>query len=108
VAGNLQSRLCALVDAERLDDLADAFAATRDFSGARRVRELRDPSVNHDRLWAFNPSHGACLGPDEFVLAVRLRIGAPILAEPVTCPRCKAGRLDTCCVHAACPARRPG
>ena len=51
-----------------------------------------------------NPAHGACLRPEEFAIAVRLRIGAPFLGEHIVCPRC-AGDLDPGCVHALCCAQ---
>ena len=54
----------------------------------RRLRELSDPSVFHDRMWALNPEHGIIAPPDEKGDALRIRLGAPLINETMLCERC--------------------
>ena len=100
----LQNIFASIVDDERLDTLASSFELTSQHESARRIRELRDPSVSNDWLWALNPAHGAYLPSSHFLTAVRLRVGFHFLDEPILCPRCCRAILDRSCVHALCCA----
>ena len=46
--GNLQKILGTIINEERMDLLSDRFTAQHRWTDARRLRELRDPSVSHD------------------------------------------------------------
>ena len=98
----LQRRLCTLVDDQRIDELSGRFQSSLRWEDARRLRELRNPSVSHDWLWAINPAYGSHIPDDEYVTCVRLRLGAPIIDDPVVCHRCGAAILDRSCSHALC------
>ena len=67
---------------------------------ARRLRELRNLSVSHDWLWALNSCHGPVVPRNEFLTAVRVRLGAPSVDADMTCPRCERAILDKGCMHA--------
>eukprot|EP00969_Alexandrium_andersonii_P014748 644497-Alexandrium_andersonii.AAC.1 len=53
----------------------------------RLVHDLHDEHADHTWLWELHPGRG---GPraDEYVTAVRSRLGAPITDQPVECTRC--------------------
>ena len=71
-------------------------------SDVRRLKELVDPHCNHDWLWALSRNHGPTLQDEEFVEAVRFRLGDGGPSEPVACRSCKNGMLDTSGSHALC------
>ena len=52
----------------------------------------------HGWLRALHPVYGACLTSDDYTAAVRIRLGAPDIADDMSCPRCHA-RLDRRCAH---------
>ena len=79
--------------------------AQADWDAARRLAEIRDPSCSHDWLWAINPAHGVTLPADDFITAVRIRLGAPIASDPAPCASCGEAVLDTCGSHALRCAR---
>ena len=70
----LQNVFASILDDERADSLSDKLLVSQ-WESARRIRELRDPSVSHDWLWALNRAHGACLSNANFLTAARLRVG---------------------------------
>jgi len=102
--GGLQHDLFRLVDEERADRLATRLAQQQRWTDMRRIRELRDPSVSHDWLWALNPAHGATVPPDEFATCVRVRLGAFLTEEPAICTRCGECIADRTASHALCCA----
>ena len=69
-----------------------------------RLAELGDSTVDHTWLWRLNPRHGSILDADEYVDSVRFRLGCAGPAEPITCPPCNSGILDTGAAHASCCA----
>lgn len=91
---NLQAQLCALGDKPRLVDLDTKLRAANDCKASRRIRELRDPSVSHDWLWALNPAYGSSLSSDQFSDASRLRLGMPLFEGSGMCARCGDDSLD--------------
>ncbi len=98
----LQRRLSALTDDHRVDALTARLHDSHLWEDARRLRELRDPSVSHDWLWAMNPAHGSHVPDEDYVTCVRVRLGAPIIDEAVVCHRCGAAILERKCTHALC------
>ena len=98
-APGVQRKLLRVVDAEALDALSSHLLSSQEWSEARKVTEQRDPSASHDWLWALNRAQGDCLPPEEYVAAVRLRVGAEFSEEPVICGLC-SGCLDRRCAHA--------
>ena len=84
---------------QRDQDLLDALHHQQRWGDIRRLSGLRDPSVSHEWLWALNPCHGPTVPRHEFLTAVRLRLGAPSVDEPIVCSRCSK-ILDRSCCHA--------
>ena len=100
---SLQALFSALVDKCILEGLAQEMQSAEQFPDIRRIREIADPGCNHEWLWALSPQHGPTLQDDEFVEAVRLRLGAGGPEEPVPCRLC-GGVLDGAGSHALCCA----
>jgi len=104
----LQHQLCALLDEQRVGELAETLAEQRRWTDLRRLRELQDASVNHDWLWALNPAHGAIAPAAEYGLAVRIRLGAHLTDEAMLCSRCGKCVLERTAAHALCCAAPEG
>ena len=96
----LQRKILKLVDDERLESLDAELQAAEQWSDVRRIKEIRDPRCSHNWLWALHPAHGCHMRPDEYVAAVRLRLGAEVAREPVICARCGIATMDRCGAHA--------
>ncbi len=43
-----------------------------------RLEDIAHNSTHHDWLWSINPAHGPVLSPEEYITAVRLRLGVPV------------------------------
>ena len=52
------------------------------------LHDLRDPGTDHCWLWELASATGDCPRHTGFVTAVRLRLGAPVLEEPMVCACC--------------------
>ena len=103
-APGLQRRLMQVLDAEKVDRLSEHLLESHLWSAARRIRELRDPGANHDWLWGLHRAHGNCMPQEEYLAAVRLRVGAHFTEEPVVCGACGKAVMDRCGAHALCCA----
>lgn len=57
-AQHFQRKLMEVVDDKALERVSARLYASQQWSEARKVKELRDPSVNHDWLWGLNRAHG--------------------------------------------------
>ena len=97
---NLQSGLCSIIDERRANDLEALLRQREDWYGKRRLGELRDRTVSHEWLWSLNPCHGPVVPPTQYLIAVRLRLGAPSIDVPMMCPGCGLEKLDRACQHA--------
>jgi len=100
----LQARLARIVDAEAFDGVSEALSRAERWEHVRRIRELRDDTVSHDWLWAIGPGEGGCIEPDEYVTAVRLRLGANQSDEPLLCQSCGRVMMQPDASHALCCA----
>ena len=99
----LQGALARLLAEVSLERLEETFSESQEWDAIVRLRELRDPSVSHEWMNALNPAHGPVLPPDEYVDAIKLRIGALVRDEPGPCPRC-GGVMDVRGAHSQCCA----
>eukprot|EP00973_Karenia_brevis_P048344 6709463-Karenia_brevis.AAC.1 len=75
-------------------------------SGARRLLEISDPECNHEWMWAINPQAGKTLSAEDYVSAVRLRLGTAGPVEPSQYACC-GEVLQPCGSHALLCARGP-
>jgi len=100
----LQAQFTSIVDTCIQAGLEIVHNEAESLSDVRRLKDLADPHCNHDWLWALCCNHGPTLQDEEFVEAVRLRLGDGGPSEPVACRSCKDGLLDTSGSHALCCA----
>ena len=105
---NLQAQLCVVMDNIRLDCIQTKLGNLNDEKARRKLREIRDPSVSHDWLWALNPVHGISLNKEEFALGIRLRIGVPFFDGIIECAYCGNDSLDPFGSHCFCCALAAG
>jgi hypothetical protein len=78
----LQHRLLAALDDEALKGVLTGLGARREAAAIvrhRRLADLGSSQTNHDWLWAVNPAHGYVLHPDDYAVAVRLRLGLSVV-----------------------------
>jgi hypothetical protein len=86
------------------EGLCQQYAAAGNRAAINRLEELKDPGIDHTWLWHVSKHHGPVLAEDEFVEAVRIRLGAAGPTDPVPCARCGTELLDSSGSHAACCA----
>ena len=79
--GGLQQELYDLLDEQRRDELREAHRTKQNWTDLRRLRELQDPTVSHDWLWALNPAHGPTVAAGDFSMGLRIRLGASLTCE---------------------------
>jgi hypothetical protein len=103
----LQAKLTALADDCVAEGLLQSLRQGGRWSEERRIQEISHPDCSHDWLWAVDPHKGPTLSQQEYVTAVRLRLGGGGLEEPVLCSNCGEALLDTAAAHALCCARGP-
>ena len=100
---HLQKELCLLVDNTKLRRLLQRLRLGEDHVTLRRLQELRSPKTCHSWLWQLDPREGTILSEIDFTTAVRHRLGAEFVAEPVACMVC-GQCMDVSASHALCCA----
>ena len=103
----LQWKLSRIVDANAMDEVSSDITSRELWDDVRRVNELRDNSVSHEWLWAIGRDAPGELPADEFITAVRLRLGADHADESVPCRSCGRALLCPKAYHALCCACGP-
>jgi hypothetical protein len=103
----LQAKLTELADDCLAEGLLQSLRQGGRWAEERRIQEISHPECSHDWLWAVDPHKGPTLSQQEYVTAVRLRLGAGGLEEPALCGNCGEALLDTAAAHALCCARGP-
>ena len=98
----LQKILCGFVDKFRLDALTDHFAAQGLEEDARRLDDLRDTHQDHSWIFSLNPELDVVLPEEEWLIAMRLRLGCRLLSGEHVCRCCGKRVLDVQCYHALC------
>ena len=98
-SARLQSIFTRLIGERRLGVLDTSMRRATDWSGFRRIAELRH--LSNDRSWmhCLHAAHGPVLEPDEYIDALRIRLGFPFAAKNSECPSC-GGVLDRRGIHA--------
>jgi len=77
----------------------------QDFAGLRRMAELAHPECDHSWLWSLSQHKGPTLNVEQYVDAVRGRLGIAGPSEPLPCELCGNDLLDSAGAHALCCAR---
>ena len=106
-ARRLQAKLTTPVDDCVAEWLVQWVRWGQRWEEARRLQEVSDPGCSHDWLWGLDPHKGPVLSHQEYVTAVRLRLGAAGPDEPVRCGNCGEAMLSTSASHALCCAKGP-
>ena len=78
-----------------------------DWEREQLLSELSSLGVNHEWLWMLDPRKGPVLSDDDYVAAVRLRLGAGGPADAVPCGCCNQALLGPSGGHALLCARGP-
>ena len=79
----LQTRLCDLVAGSQICALRHELELRGDWSGLRRLDDLRADGTDHTWLWAVSQGSHGLMAPSDFCCAVRLRLGADVLPEDI-------------------------
>ncbi len=98
----LQKILCAFVDKQRLDALSDHFREQGHEEDALRLDDLRDPHQDHSWISSLNPEVDVVLPESDWLVAMRIRLGCPLLSGEHVCRSCGESILDSQCFHALC------
>ena len=69
---------------------------------ALRLDELRDPHQDHSWLLSLNPEVDVVLPEDEWIMAMRIRLGCPVVSGEHVCRCCGTKILDRQGYHALC------
>ena len=99
-APSLQRKLLAILDRHEGTKACQQALDEGRVSDWQCLRDLRSPETDHSWLWALNPTHVQCLDSEGVATAVRIRLGADQLDEPVVCTRCSRALLSGPCTHA--------
>jgi hypothetical protein len=78
----LQHRLLAALDGAELSGVLTSLGERREAAATvrhRRLTDLGSRQTNHEWLWAVNPAHGYVLHPDDYAVALRLRLGLSVV-----------------------------
>ena len=99
----IQKLITAATDTCLRESLYQDLENSGRWEDLRRLRELADKDVDHTWLWHLSKHHGPILSSQEFVEAVRARLGAAGPSELTPCARC--GQIfDSAGSHASCCA----
>jgi len=97
---HVQQRLTRIVDRCSEQGLVVKFQHQERWDDLQRLSDLADKDANHDWLWAIHRHKAQRLEPDEYVAAVRLRLGCAGPEEPTICGNCGCSLLSCAGTHA--------
>jgi len=89
-----------IIDSLVVERLTTAFERSGRLSHVLRINEIGDESQDHSWLWALGKRKQQVLPEEEFVIAVRLRLGADLIDDAITCAYCHEQMLDSSGHHA--------
>ena len=101
----LQRQLCRVLDGKRRARLCEKWRTAGREEDAIRLEDLADSHQDHTWVGAEHPERGPGLSSNEWVTAIRLRLGLDFLASDRLCSACGKSILDTRCSHALCCAK---
>jgi hypothetical protein len=85
---HVQQRLSKVVDQCAAQGLVNKFTSQEQWGALHRLADISSPEANHEWLWAVHPHKTKRLEADEYVTAVRLRLGCGGPEEPAICGNC--------------------
>ncbi|CAK0866521.1 unnamed protein product [Prorocentrum cordatum] len=95
----LQSELVRFADATVAHGLLAKMREAGDWEREQLPSELSHPDGSHEWLWAVGPNKGKTLSKDDFVTAVRLRLGAAGPDDFAPCGNCGDGVIGPVGTH---------
>ena len=101
---NLQKQMGRLLDERCLEDLVEKLRAQGRYQCMRRLEEQRDRGVNHAWIWAIDPARWVMMSEQDYVMAVRVRLGCFLQPSSFLCAECGA-IADARGVHCECCAK---
>ena len=96
----VQRGLLQIIDSLVVERLTADFERSGRLSHVLRINEIGDESQDHSWLWALGKRKQQVLPEEEFVIAVRLRLGADLIEDAITCAYCHEQMLDSSGHHA--------
>ena len=96
----LQHSIQSIVDECNLAALTHYHQEAQNVDAVHRLDELSHPTTDHTWLWRINPRHGAILEEEEYVDAVRMRLGTAGPTEVSPCARCGKELMGPSASHA--------
>ena len=85
---HLQYLLTRVADGCAARGLVEKFKDEQRWDDVARLSDLSDKDANHDWLWSIHPNKAKHLEAEEYVSAVRLRLGCGGPLEPAICGNC--------------------
>jgi hypothetical protein len=101
----IQRKLSLLLDRFKLDTLMEELADAGEEEDLRRLEDLRDTHQDHSWQFSLNPATDIVLPEDEWLTAVRLRLGCSVVHSESLCASCGECVLDRRGYHALCCSR---
>ena len=102
---HIQRKIFTAIDVRSRGQILANLRSEGDASGERRLRELRHKDNDHTWMWALSKHKGHVLQPEEYVEAIRIRLGVAGPSDPVPCHLCGGTFLDSAGAHAHCCSR---
>ena len=101
----IQHSITKHFDRRRLRRLHDLYEESGEVEDVKRLEDLQD-TPNQDHTWwqALNPQTDRVLPPQEWVTAMRIRLGASLTCSDRVCACCGAKVMDMQGYHALCCA----
>ena len=101
----IQKALFRITDARRNALIRHSMLRRGDLPGVRRLDELQHAECDHTWMWTLSRHKGKPLAPDDFIDALRIRLGIAGPCELLPCELCGAELMDAAGAHALCCAR---
>ena len=103
----LQKTLTRILDKMAAASLVSEAEAEGRSPDVKRLRDLSDDSVNHEYLWLLGEGLDEGLNGEDFLVDIRLRLGASQCDDNPICRVCQRVRVDVQANHAQCCAPGP-
>ena len=102
-ASAIQRSLAHALDRQKLNRLSTRMQANGAQEDVRRLADLRDIKHQDHSWWkSLDPETDRVLLANEWIIAMRARLGAPILLADSICGRCGDHIMDVKGYHALC------
>ena len=102
---HVQKLIVRRIDERKVAAVRRSMDTSCDVAGLRRLDELQHKEQDHTWLWALSPHRGPVIDDEDYMEAVRLRLGIAGPIDVVPCALCGEGLMDNSGAHALCCAR---